>query len=194
MDHTEQRREQLDFNDHVALNELYTDWEPYKHPTYGDIEIGGWVKMSSRLPHPFMLQDLVHRNAMAVIFSAEQTPEISMEVFEKEKIGKDLSRVRVRVSNSKAIPSMSYQSIKNKLYPGDLLTVSGKGIRVVSGGEITDRYNNKVSYKEYKPEVQFIQVPGFGMVEYEFLVSGKGSLNIDYRSRKAGRRSLSVDI
>ena len=63
-------RERLKFNDHVAQGELYVDWKPYKHPTYGDIEIGGWVKMSSRLPHPFMLQDLVHRNASAVIFSA----------------------------------------------------------------------------------------------------------------------------
>ena len=193
-DNPEVMRERLDFNDHVALNELYTDWEPYNHPTYGDIEIGGWVKMSSRLPHPFMLQDLVHRNAMAVLFSAEQTPEISMEVIEQEKIGKDLSRVRVRISNSKAIPSMSYQSMKNKLYPKDMLSVSGKGIEVVSGGRITDRYNGKVSYKEHKPELQFIQVPGFGMVEYEFLVSGKGSLKIDYKSRKAGRKSVSVDI
>ena len=81
-------RERLKFNDHVAQGELYVDWKPYKHPTYGDVEIGGWVKMSSRLPHPFMLPDLVHRNASAVMFSAEQTPEISMEVFEKTKVGK----------------------------------------------------------------------------------------------------------
>ena len=76
----------------------------------------------------------------------------------------------------------------------DLLTVSGKGIKVVSGGRITHRYNNKVSYKEYKPEVQFLQVPGFGMVENEFLVSCRGRIRIDYQSRKAGRRSLSVNI
>jgi len=191
---TEQKRERMKFNDHVALNELYSDWKPFHHPSYGDIEIGGWVKMSSRLPHPFMLQDEVHRNAMAVIFSAEQTPEISMEVFEKEKIGKDLSRIRVRISNDKAIPSMSYLSAKHNLYPKDMLSVSGKGIEVVSGGKIADRYNNKVRHKEFKPEIQFLQVPGFGMVEYEFIVSGKGRAEIEYKSRKAGTKSLNIGI
>lgn len=190
----ETARERLDFNDNVALGELYTDWEPYNHPVYGDIEIGGWVKMSSRLPHPFMLQDLVHRNAMAVIFSAEQTPEISMEVFETEKIGKDLNKIRIRIKNSKAIPSVSYQTVRNKLYPKDILKVSGKNIKVVSGGKIDDKYMNKISYKEYKPEIQFVQVPGFGVVEYEFLVSGKGKVQINYESRKAGKKTVEAQL
>ncbi|MCK4699924.1 MAG: hypothetical protein KAT38_06305, partial [Bacteroidales bacterium] len=93
----ERNREKLKYNDHVAMGELYKEWKEYDHPTYGKIEIGGWVKMSSRLSHPFMLQDLVHRNALAVIFSAEQTPEVEMEVFEKKRIDKNLSRVRIRL-------------------------------------------------------------------------------------------------
>ncbi len=190
----EQDREQLKFNDHVALGELYTDWKPYNHPVYGEIEIGGWVKLSSRLPHPFMLQDLVHRNAMAVLFSAEQTPEVSMEIFEKEKISKGLYTVKVRLSNSKAMPSISYQTIKNKLYPKDILKISGNNIKVVAGGEIQDKYTGKVNYKEFKPEVQFIQVPGFGIVEYEFLVSGKGEVEISYESRKAGKKRMIVRL
>lgn len=190
----EDDREQLKFNDHVALGELYTDWKPYKHPVYGDIEIGGWVKMSSRLPHPFMLPDLVHRNAMAVIFSAEQTPEVKMEVFEKKEMDKGLYRVRVRLSNTGAMPSITYQTIKHKLYPQDILKVSGDNIRVVAGGQIQDKYADRVSFKEYKPEVQFLQVPGFGMVEYEFLVSGKGKVTIDYTSRKAGKKKLELNL
>jgi len=187
-------RERLKFNDHVVQGELYIDWKPYKHPTYGDIEIGGWVKMSSRLPHPFMLQDLVHRNAAAVMFSSEQTPEISMEVFEKTKVGKDLYRVRVRLTNSKAIPSMTYRSVQKKLYPQDMLKVSGSGIKVVSGGKLTDEYRDRVTYKEHKPEIQFCQVPGFGKVEYQFLISGKGKIELDYTSRKAKNVSKTIDL
>ncbi len=187
-------RERLKFNDHVAQGELYVDWKPYKHPTYGDIEIGGWVKMSSRLPHPFMLQDLVHRNASAVMFSAEQTPEISMDVFEKTKVGKDLYRVRVRLVNSKAIPSMTYAAVQKKLYPQDMLKVSGNDVKVVSGGRLTDMYRDRVSYKEHKPEVQFCQVPGFGKIEYQFLISGKGKVKIDFTSRKAKDVSKTIDL
>ncbi len=187
-------RERMKFNDHVAQGELYVDWKPYKHPTYGDIEIGGWVKMSSRLPHPFMLQDLVHRNASAVMFSAEQTPEITMEIFEKTNVGKDLYRVRVRLVNSKAIPSMTYSAVRKKLYPQDMLRVSGNGVKVVSGGRLTDVYTDRVTYKEQKPEIQFCQVPGFGKIEYQFLISGKGKVQIDFTSRKAKDVSKTIDL
>lgn len=104
------------------------------------------------------------------------------KVKEKKEIDKNLFRVRIRLVNGKAIPSMSYHSVQNKLYPKDILKLSGKGIKVVSGGKLTDQYRNKVNYKEYKPEIQFCQVPGFGEVEYQFLVSGKGDLIMEYES------------
>jgi hypothetical protein len=186
--------QRMQFNDHVTQGELYKPWKPYHHPQYGEIEIGGWVKMSSRLPHPFMLQDLVHRNASAVIFSAEQTPEVDLELFHKEKIGKDLYKVRIRLVNNHALPTLSYMSLQDNLLRKDLLTVTGPSVTVVSGGELLDPFMDKANYKEHKPQVQFIQVPGFGKVEYEFLLSGKGSVRIDYSSMKAMDRQLEFTL
>ncbi|MCK4699084.1 MAG: hypothetical protein KAT38_02070, partial [Bacteroidales bacterium] len=94
----------------------------------------------------------------------------------------------------KAMPSMSYHSIRKKAYPKDILKLSGEGIKVISGGQLTDNYRDKVNYKEFKPEVQFCQVPGFGKVEYQFLVSGKGNLIIEYESRKAGKIKKQVEL
>ena len=196
-DRTNLERERLKFNDHVAQGELFKPWKPFKHPTYGDIEIGGWVKLSTRLPAPFMLKELVHRNAMTIIFSAGNTPEVTMEVFEIQKTGPDLYRIDVRLVNRKAIPTMSYHAQRVNLYPKDMLTisgVSGKEIKVVAGGEIRDVYTNDVSYKEYRPEIQFFAIPGFGKVEYRFLVSGTGDVVIAYSSRHAGKSILTLDI
>ena len=186
--------QRLKFNDHVAQGELYKPWEKYDHPLYGEIEIGGWVKMSSRLPHPFMLQDLVHRNASAVIFSAEQTPQIGLELFEKEEIDKDLYKVRVRLTNPHALPTLSYMSLKDNLLRKDLLKVSGPSIQVVAGGVLQDPYMDKANYKQHKPEIQLIHVPGFGKVEYEFLLSGKGEVRIDYSSMKAADQSIEFTL
>jgi len=180
-------RERLKFNDHLAQGELYKPWKPYKHPTYGDIEIGGWIKFSSRLSAPFMLKDLVHRNASAIIFSAKHTPEVSLDVFETKKTGKNLYRIRTRLFNAKAIPTMSYHAQKVKLYPQDMLTVSGKSIKVLTGGKLTNIYRNQVTYKKFRPELQFLFIPGFGRVEHQFLVSGKGKVTIKYQSRHAGK-------
>lgn len=187
-----QNREYLKFNDHLGLNELYKEWKPFKHPVYGDIEIGGWIKMSSRLPHPFMLSELVHRNASVVLFSAEQTPEISMEEPEVKKIGKDLYKIRVRLVNKKAIPSMSAHASKEKLYPKDILQLTG--VQVIASGQITDLLNKKVAYKEHKPQIQFITVPGNDKVDYQFFVKGKGNAIIEYNSRKAGNLKKEIKL
>jgi hypothetical protein len=179
-------RERLKFSDNLTQGELYKPWKPFKHPVYGDIEIGGWVKMSSRLGAPFTLIDLVHRNAMAVLFSAKHVPDVSLDVTEVKKIGKDLYRVRTRLANDHAIPTMSYLAQKNKIYPKDMLKVSGAAAKVVAGGVLTNPYDDRVVYKKERPEVQFLVVPGFGKAEYQFLVQGKGEITVRYESRHGG--------
>lgn len=191
---SEGERQRLLFDDNVNQGELFKEWKSYKHPLYGDIEIGGWTKMSTRLPHPFMLQDLVHRNASSVIFAAKHTPKITVDVFEVKKLGGDLWSVRVRLVNSGAMPTVTYETIKNKWYPIDKLSVAGRNATVVGGGVLTDPWMNLVDYKEHRPEVQMCQVPAFGKLEYQFLVSGRGDIEIRYESRKAGTVSKVVAL
>ncbi len=184
-DRADRDQERMDFNDYLTSGQMFTNWKAYTHPVYGEVEIGGWTKYTSRLPQPFMLMDLVHRNAMAVLETADQLPDIKLEVFEKKKIDKNLYQVRVRLVNSKAISSITYQAVRDKVHPQDQLVISGKNIEVLAGGKLTDIYTNQVSYKEHKPELQFMHIPGFGRVEYQFIVKGKGAIKLEYKSVKA---------
>jgi hypothetical protein len=187
-------RERLKFNDNVVQGELYKPWKPFKHPVYGDIEIGGWVKMSERLGPPFTIKDLVHRNAMAVIFTAKHVPDVSLEVTEVKRMAKNLYRVRTRLANAKALPTMSYTAQKANLYPKDMLKVAGAGANVVAGGVLNDPFVDLVAYKKYRPEVQFLVVQGFGKIEHEFLVEGRGSITVSYESRHAGKLTKTVKL
>jgi len=186
--------EHLQFNDHLAHGSLFREWKEYDHPTYGKIEIGGWIKFSSRMPHPFMLRDLVHRNASAVIHSAEQTPEVTMEIFEKKKLESGLTRVRVRLRNSGVIPTMSHHARGKKLYPQDILKVEGPRARVIAGGRLLDPYRDTVQYKEHRPHLQFLVVDGFDKIELQFLISGKGPVTFSYHSRVARDRQQKVQL
>lgn len=194
MENIDVARERLKFSDHLVQGELYKPWKAYKHPTYGDIEIGGWVKFSSRLSAPFMLKDLVHRNAMAMLFSAKHTPEVELDVFNVKKIEKGLYRVRTRLLNKRATPTMSYYSQKKNLYPKDMLKVSGRNAKVLAGGTLNDIYRDQVTYKQHRPELQFLFVPGFGKVEHQFLVEGKGEITLKYSSRFGGKITKTVEL
>ena len=141
-----------------------------------------------------MLQDLAHRNASAVIFSATQTPEIKIELMGKEKIGNNLYQVRIRLLNDHAIPSQTYQSMKNKSHRKDLLKITGSSIEIVAGGKLADAHMNQAVYKEHKPQIQFIQMPGFGKLEYQFLISGKGNVVVEYSSLKAKDQKLEFNL
>ncbi len=188
------QRERLKFNDHVAQGEMYKPWKPFTHPQFGEIEIGGWVKMSSRLPHPFMLTDLVHRNASAVLFAASQTPDVTLEVLPVEKMANGLSKLRVRLSNAGSIPSMTFSAAQRRIHPRDLLRVSGKGITVVSGGPVSGSPIEEVQYAAHRPELQFLQVPGNGKVEFQFLLTGAGEAEVVYTGRKAGTVRTTVAL
>ncbi len=188
----ERNRELLNFNDYLAQGELYKEWEKFDHPQFGEVEIGGWVKMSSRLPHPFMLHDLVHRNASVVLHSANSTPEIHIEVYDVQKLEGNLYRIKVRLQNKNGLPSMTAEAFNQKLYRQDFLKVTGG--KVVAGGKITDKYLEKVTYKEYKPEVQFLALPGYAVEEYQFLIEGKGEISFEFESQKAKNAKTSIKL
>ncbi len=190
----EQQRERLQFSDRVMQGTMYVDWHPFKHPQFGDIEIGGWVKMSSRLPQLFMLPDLVHRNASAVLYAASQTPDVTLSVLGAERIGAGLTRVRLRVANAGLMPTLSFSAVQKKTHPLDTVKAAGPGLTIVSGGVLTDADRDQVAYKEHRPEIQFLQVPGGGKVDYQFLVSGSGTLTVTYSSAKAGTRTATVAV
>jgi hypothetical protein len=96
------------------------------------------------------------------------------------------------VINAGSIPSMTYNAVQRKIHPQDTLRVSGKGIKVVSGGLVTQAPLEEVRYKAHRPEVQFLQVPGNGKVEFQFLITGKGEVNVAYQSVKAGKAAKAV--
>ncbi len=193
-DNPERDKERLAFSDHLTQGELYKAWEPFNHPVYGEIEIGGWTKFSSRMPPIFLLRELLHRNAMAIIFSAKNTPKVSLEVFDVKKTGEGLWQVRTRLENSGAIPTMSTLAEKRKLFRKDSLEVSGDRARVIAGGELKNPYTGETGYKEFKPEVQLLRIPGFGKVEHQFIISGSGEVTFEYESNWGGKKHTTVEL
>jgi hypothetical protein len=87
---------------------------------------------------------------------------------------------------------MSYLAQKTKLYPQDTLKISGA--KVVAGGVLLDPYRDQAAYKKDKPGLQFTVVPGFGKVEHQFLVEGKGEIKIEYGSRHGGKIVKTVKL
>ena len=178
--------ERQEFNDHLMLGEMFTEWHAFDHPTYGEIEIGGWRPFTMRTPPAWMLMDMLHRNAMFVIWTATRMPELSLDIFEVKALGGDVYRVRARAGNSGALPTLSSRARGKRLLPLDRFTISGDGIEVLSGGVLTNMWFDTVEPVTHHPERVPTWVPAFGKREVQWIVSGEGKFTVTYDGVKVG--------
>ncbi len=182
------------FDDNLTLGEMFTDWHEVDHPQLGKVQIGGWHKLTTRMPPPFQLPELVHRNAAVVLFVARQAPEVSLSLEDVTDLGRGLKRVRVRLENPGVLPSLSAQARRHHLSRLDLVRIQGKGLEVVSGGVVEDPVLDKVTFVEHRPQLVLTHVPGMGRTLVQFVVRGGGQATVTYDSVKARNRKLVVDL
>jgi len=97
----------IKFDDLLLFGQTFKPWKPFKHPVYGDVEIGGFVKFSTRVPPGFMLAELCHRNAAFCIFHAQAMPVLAFTKTDVINRGADLWQVTVEVRNNKIIPTVA---------------------------------------------------------------------------------------
>jgi len=176
------------------MGEMFREWRPFHHPTYGDIEIGGWRTFTTRMPPTFMLPELLHRNAMYVLWTAGQTPDISVEITGIEDLDDGLYRVRARAVNAGAIPTLSSKIRLRKIQPLDEFRITGDDIEVVGGGVLLDRWHDTVAPVEHRPWRVPTWVDGFGTREVQWFVRGKGEVKISFTGRKCGVHEVAGDL
>ncbi len=191
------------FDDKLEFGDQFVDWKPFKHPVYGDVELGGsWKKTTSRVPPRFMLEELCHRNMAFTLYQADELPMIKMGEPEVEKLGGGVSRVFLEISNPKVTPTIMEKAAQNSLVRPDLLTLAGKNVEVISASTV----DNKESYKIRPTITSFIDqkdlkrillrngTPGKTTRTFMYLVKGSGEVTFKYDSLKGGTVSKTVKL
>ncbi len=182
------RLEEMTYHDLVLLGEHFADWKPYKHPLYGDVEIGGVKIYGTRVPPLFQLADTCHRNAAFCFFHADQLPRLEFEKVEVQKLEKDLYQVDVAVKNTRVTPTVSARAIQKKLHRADRFRVEGQNVRLLAAGMLTDEYRGLTHKMETRDNSIWVEsgIPSFGRIAVRFLVKGKGNITLIYDSLKGG--------
>jgi hypothetical protein len=188
------RLEEMVYHDLVLMGEHWSNWKPFRHPLYGDIEIGGVKKFGERVPPLFRLAETCHRNAAFCLYHADQLARLDIEKAEVTKIKNDLFQVDVTIANSRVTPSLAAVTIQKKLHRPDMLTVAGSRAELVAAGQIVDRFRNLTRKIETHKNTLWVEngVPGFGRLELRLIVKGGGQAELVYDSLKGGYKTKSV--
>ena len=181
-------RNQLEFDDSVNLGELFVDWHSYDHPFYGAIEIGGFKRQHGRVAPSFMIEEMIHRNAMFCARHAEEIAQVTMEKPQVEDLGDGLFRISVDLVNSQLMPSRSAMAAKHQIGTPDVVELSGENIQVLVGGLVRDRFRpERMTPILLEPARLRLEngVPGHGRITVSWLLRGSGEFNIRYQAEKA---------
>ncbi len=187
--------ERMKWNDEILHGAGFVNWHHYKHPQYGDIELGGWKKMTTRVTPGFQLEELCHRNGAFVIFNAFHLPDVKIKEVKKEKIGKGLYRIRVLIMNDRMIPTRTQHAVMKNIGKPDYVRIRGKNLKVISGGIEFDHQLKKYTPQKHHPEkIRINSINGMGFKYVQWIIKGKGNVKIIYESEKGGKRVKEIKI
>jgi hypothetical protein len=190
------------FDDHLEFGDQFVDWQEFDHPDYGMVEMGGrWKKTRGRLPPRFMNEELCHRNMAFTLYQASEMPKMELGETKVDKIGKNTYRVWVDLINPKVAPTITGRAAKNNVVRPDLITLDGD-VEIISASWIT----SKETFDYLKPITSFIKQeelnrimirnghPGKTSRTLQYLVKGKGDIDITYDSVKGGTVSAKLKL
>jgi hypothetical protein len=184
-----------EFIRYVLLDDGAVKWHEFNHPIYGKIEIGGFKKNWGRVPPSFLLEEECHRNMAFTLYHADQMPRLNISEIKTEKIDEALFKIWITVENQRLIPTRTAQDIQNHISPPDVVSLTGRDLKVLSAGRVTDRFFQRVEAVKRRPErVEMESVGGLGTVRVQFVVSGHGPATLTVDSAKGGFLEKSIRI
>jgi hypothetical protein len=191
------------FDRYLEFGDEFVGWKAFDHPQFGPVEMGGvWKKFQGRVPPRFMNEELCHRNMAFSLYQAGEMPLIRMGETSVEKIGGDVYRVFVDITNPKVAPTIMARAAQNFTVRPDLLLVEGKGVEVIAASFIDNKAVYKanpsvtplVDQKDLKRIIVRNGHPGKTTRTAVLLVKGSGAVTVTYDSVKGGKASQTITL
>jgi hypothetical protein len=86
------------WNDRVLGGRGFVAWHGVKHPTFGEVDVGGWRPFTRHEPPPDLLGAAVASVALVPAAHAEAAPRLEVRL-ETTRVAPDVLRVKARVAN-----------------------------------------------------------------------------------------------
>jgi hypothetical protein len=191
------------FDKYLEFGDEFLEWKPFDHPQFGKIEMGGvWKKYQGRVPPRFMNEELCHRNMAFSLYQADEMPLIRMGGTSVEKVGGDVYRVFVDITNPKVVPTVLAKAAQTGVVRPDLLLIDGKNVEVVAASFIDNKEVYKanpsvtplIDQKDLKRILVRNGHPGKTTRTAMLLVKGSGTVTVTYDSVKGGKASKTVTL
>jgi len=160
----------------------FVNWQPYKHPTLGEVEIGGFKPYETTNPPPARIADLGTSHAKFALYLSSLFPHVRIAKAEVTNHGGGIFRIKAEVVNTGYLPtSLAHGAVARAVKP----TMVQLG---VDPGDIIAG-NDKTNF--------FQVLPGSGGLQsYEWIVKGKAGTAVTLKvvSQKGGTDTATLKL
>jgi hypothetical protein len=193
------RDERTQFRDLLQFEDVFVPYHEVDHPTYGKIMVGGTKKYSSRVTPPWMLEEGCHRNFAFTMFHADEMPLLQWGALDVKKLGFNLWKVTVEVSNDKLIPSRTAMAARHHIGSPDIMTcTTTSSSQVATSGTVRSlQKTTKLDVIESEhPQKILVNngISGKDRTLFQFIVDGSGHVEFSYKAEKGGTIHRKVQL
>jgi len=111
----------------------FVDWKPFKHPTLGDVEIGGAVPFTDNTPPAKMVEGLLKGQVPWALDVARKMARIKIADAKVKSLGGGVYEVKAWVENSGDLPYPTAMARRNGRVLPVIVSLSGQGFDIVEG-------------------------------------------------------------
>ena len=182
--------ELLRWNDeHRAGKGDFKEWTALKHPTLGDVEIGGFnPKFYSQNPPPDLLETWARNEAMFNLYLAHQLPQVRVvSAAAKPGSAQGVYEVEMTVTNEGRMPTALEIAQRVKMVRPDTCT-----IRLGKGQELVQPADKSAQRQRAAIDIDWLKPGETKSVKWQ--VKGAGRVTLTVGSTRGGTDEKELDI
>jgi hypothetical protein len=123
----------LAFWDNEKGGRGFLPWNTYKHPTLGEVEIGGIVPYAANTPPAAMIQNLLQGQVPWILELAKKLPHLRIGKTASQPLGNGVFRLKAWVENSGYLPFPTAMGGRNERMAPAIVVLEGEGLVLVEG-------------------------------------------------------------
>jgi hypothetical protein len=160
----------------------FVNWTPFKHPTLGDVEIGGFRPYAITNPPSARIADLGKMHSEFVLYLTSLFAKVTIADTAVTNLGGSLFRIKAEIANSGFLPTATAQGVVSRSVKPTMVQLGVAPESIVSG-------DAKTSF--------FQALAGSGRRQkYEWIIKGKSGEAVTLRvvSQKGGADSANLTL
>jgi hypothetical protein len=170
----------LAFSDSYLEGKGFIPWKSYKHPTLGEVEIGGFAPFADNTPPAAMVDSLMDLHIPYIFELVKKLPALAITDVKVTGNGSGVYQMELWVANEGSLPFPTAMGKRNRVPAPAVLTLEGEGFEILSG----------------KKRTPVATVGGLKSVRYTWLIRspGKRTITVRLESHQAGNDTEQIII